>query len=202
MAGAGTVLARLAGRAAVEWAVSDLFVRTPPDRADTHHTEGLRGYVNGDYVPGQHLGNRSGAQRRALFGSSHDGVQVTIDASSVNTHDAQRDAHLRSADFLDVEKFPTIDFRSTGIKKTGDDTYEITGQFTLHGVTGDLTLTVEAPAEVGKDPWGKLRRGGTATGKLNRKDYGLNWNQTLETGGILVGDEVKLTIDVELVKAE
>jgi len=129
-------------------------------------------------------------------------VQVTMDASSVNTHDARRDAHLRSADFLDVEKFPTIDFRSTVVKKTGDDPYEITGQFTLHGVTRDLTLTVEAPAEVGKDPWGKLRRGGTATGKLNRKDYGLNWNQALETGGILLGDEVKLTIDVELVKAE
>jgi polyisoprenoid-binding protein YceI len=78
----------------------------------------------------------------------------------------------------------------------------VTGQLTLRGITREVTLTVEALSEEGKDPWGKLRRGATATGKLNRKDFGLNWNQVLETGGILVGDDVKLTIDVELVKSE
>jgi polyisoprenoid-binding protein YceI len=129
-------------------------------------------------------------------------VQATIDVSSINTRDPQRDAHLRSAEFFDVEKFPSIDFKSTSIVKTGADTYELTGQLTLHGITREVTLKLEAASEQGKDPWGKLRRGATATGTLNRKDFGLNWNQVLETGGILVGDEVKLTIDVELVKSE
>jgi len=129
-------------------------------------------------------------------------VQATIDATAVDTHDAQRDAHLRSADFLDVERFPTLEFKSTRITNVGPDTYDLTGQLTLHGVTREITLRVEEAGTEGKDPWGKVRRGASATGKINRKDYGLNWNQALETGGILVGDEVKLTIDVELVKSE
>jgi polyisoprenoid-binding protein YceI len=129
-------------------------------------------------------------------------AQAIIDVSSINTRDPQRDAHLKSADFFDAEKFPSIDFKSTKSVKTGADTYEVTGQLTLRGITREVTLTVEALSEEGKDPWGKLRRGATATGKLNRKDFGLNWNQVLETGGILVGDDVKLTIDVELVKSE
>jgi polyisoprenoid-binding protein YceI len=126
-------------------------------------------------------------------------VQASIDATSINTREPQRDAHLRSPDFFDVERFPTIDFRSTKIVRTGPDTYELTGQLTLHGVTREITLSVESDGVETKDPYGKLRRGASATGKLNRKDFGLNWNQTLEAGGILVGEEVKISIDVELI---
>jgi polyisoprenoid-binding protein YceI len=113
----------------------------------------------------------------------------------------QPDAHLRSADFFDVEKCPTIEFKSTRITKAGPETYEVAGRLTVHGVTRDLALTVESDGVETKDPWGKLRRGASATGKLNRKDFGLNWNQALETGGILVGEEVKVSIDVELVQS-
>ena len=102
---------------------------------------------------------------------------------------------------MDVEKFPTIDFKSTRIVKTGPETYELTGRLTMHGVTRDITLTVESNGTETKEPWGKLRRGASATAKLNRKDFGLNWNQALETGGILVGEEVKISIDVELVQS-
>ena len=102
---------------------------------------------------------------------------------------------------MDVEKFPTIDFKSTRIVKTGPETYELTCRLTMHGVARDITLAVESDGTETKDPWGKLRRGASATAKLNRKDFGLNWNQALETGGILVGEEVKISIDVELVQS-
>jgi len=127
-------------------------------------------------------------------------VEASIDTSSINTREPQRDAHLKSPDFFDVAKFPTIDFTSTRIVKTGSETYELTGQLTLHGVTREITLTVESDGVETKDPWGKVRRGASATGKLNRRDFGLNWNQALEAGGVLVGDEVKISIDVELVQ--
>jgi polyisoprenoid-binding protein YceI len=128
-------------------------------------------------------------------------VQATIDARTINTREPQRDEHLRSADFFEVEKFPTIEFKSTRIVRAGSETYELTGQLTMHGITREITLTVESDGVETKDPWGKLRRGASATGKLNRKDFGLNWNQALETGGILVGEEVKISIDVELVQS-
>ena len=127
-------------------------------------------------------------------------VEVSADASSINTREPQRDAHLKSPDFLDVAKFPTIDFKSTRNVKTGPETYELTGQLTLHGVTREITLAVESDGVETKDPWGKLRRGASARGKLSRKDFGLTWNQALEAGGVLVGDEVKIEIDVELVQ--
>ena len=130
---------------------------------------------------------------------SRTSVEASIDAGSINTREPQRDAHLKSPDFFDVAKFPTIDFTSTRIVKTGSETYELTGQLTLHGVAREITLTVESDGET-KDPWGKVRRGASATGKLNRRDFGLNWNQALEAGGVLVGDEVKISIDVELVQ--
>lgn len=127
-------------------------------------------------------------------------VEATIDASSIATRDDQRDAHLKSADFLDVEKYPTITFRSTKIQlHTGGG--KLTGNLTIHGVTHEITLEVEGPTPEIKDPWGKQRIGASATGKLSRKDFGLNWNSTLETGGVLVGDEVKIAIDVEVVRS-
>ena len=126
-------------------------------------------------------------------------VDVTIDAASINTRDAKRDAHLKSPDFFDTEKFPTITFKSTKISKGKGGKYNVTGDLTMHGVTKPVTLETEL-SKPAKSPWGQTVRGVHATGKLNRKDFGLNWNTTLETGGVLVGDEVALTIDAELVE--
>lgn len=128
------------------------------------------------------------------------GVEATIDAASINTRDAQRDTHLKSADFLDVEKFPTLVFRSTKTEhNSGGGT--VTGDLTIHGVTRQVTLNVEGPSPETKDPWGKQRIGLSATTKLSRKDFGLTWNAALESGGLLVGDEVTVTIDVEAIRA-
>jgi polyisoprenoid-binding protein YceI len=126
-------------------------------------------------------------------------VEATIDAASILTRDAQRDAHLRSADFLDAEKFPVLTFRSKSV--SGErGAWKMTGDLTLHGVTKEITLDVEGPTPETRDPWGGARIGATATGKLNRKDFGLTWNTALETGGVLVGEEVKLTLDIEGVR--
>jgi polyisoprenoid-binding protein YceI len=128
-------------------------------------------------------------------------VEATIDASTINTREAQRDAHLKSADFFDVERFPTLSFRSTEVKRTGDDELAVTGDLTIHGVTRQVTFQVEGPTAAGKDPWGNTRVGLSASTKINRKDFGLMWNTTLETGGILVGEDVTITLDLEFVKA-
>ena len=128
-------------------------------------------------------------------------VEATIDASTINTREAQRDAHLKSADFFDVEQFPTLSFRSTQVKRTGDDELAVTGDLTIHGVTRQVTFQVEGPTAAGKDPWGNTRIGLSATTKINRRDFGLTWNAALETGGILVGEDVIITLDLEFVKA-
>ncbi len=128
-------------------------------------------------------------------------VEATIDASSINTRDAQRDAHLKSADFFDTGKFPTLSFQSTSVKRTGDDELAVTGDLTMHGTTRQVVFTVEGPTAPGKDPWGNTRIGLSAVTRINRKDFGLTWNAALETGGILVGDEVTITLDVQFVKA-
>ena len=126
-------------------------------------------------------------------------VQATIDAASISTRDAQRDAHLRSADFLDAERFPTIEFRSTKVARSRDG-FTVAGDLTIHGVTRPVVLAVEASDAEIKDPYGNLKRAATATARINRKDFGLTWNVALETGGVLVGDELKIEIDVELVR--
>ncbi|HZI48502.1 MAG TPA: YceI family protein [Pyrinomonadaceae bacterium] len=128
-------------------------------------------------------------------------VEATIDAASINTREPDRDTHLKSADFLDVEKFPTLTFASTRIARTGDDELQVEGDLTIHGVTRRVEFSVEGPTPPGKDPWGNTRIGWTATTKINRKDFGLTWNAALETGGILVGDDVTITFDVEAIKA-
>jgi len=128
-------------------------------------------------------------------------IEATIDASTINTREAQRDAHLKSADFFDVEQFPTLSFRSTQVKRTGDDELAVTGDLTIHGVTRQVTFQVEGPTAAGKDPWGNTRIGLSATTKINRKDFGLTWNTALETGGILVGEDITITLDAEFVKA-
>lgn len=128
-------------------------------------------------------------------------VEASIDAASIETRDAQRDAHLRSADFLDAEKFPALTFKSGRIRIVRDGELSVEGSLTIHGVTRDVVFAVEGPTPPTKDPWGNTRVAVTATTKINRKDYGLTWNATLETGGILVGDEVTITLEVEFVKA-
>jgi polyisoprenoid-binding protein YceI len=128
-------------------------------------------------------------------------VQAEIDASTINTREPQRDAHLKSADFFDVEKFPTLSFRSTNVSRKSDGELAVTGALTIHGVTRPVTFAVEGPSESTKDPWGNTRIGLSGTTKINRKDFGLTWNAALETGGILVGEEVTITLDVQFVKA-
>ena len=128
-------------------------------------------------------------------------VEASIDAATINTREADRDTHLKSADFLDVEKFPTMTFASTRITRTGEGEAQVEGDLTIHGVTRRVEFAVEGPTPPGKDPWGNTRIGWTATTKINRKDFGLTWNAALETGGILVGDEVTITFDVQAIKA-
>jgi polyisoprenoid-binding protein YceI len=128
-------------------------------------------------------------------------VEASIDAATINTRDAQRDAHLKSADFLHVEKFPTLTFQATRIARKGDDELAVAGNLTIHGVTRNVVFAVEGPSAPTKDPWGNLRVGLSATTRINRKDYGLTWNAALETGGILVGDDVTLSLDIEFIKA-
>jgi polyisoprenoid-binding protein YceI len=127
-------------------------------------------------------------------------IEATIDASSLDTHQEKRDEHLKSPDFFDVAKYPTITFRSTKIEPAGEEQWKMTGDLTLHGVTKPVVLDVEGPTAVVKDPQGSMRAGARATGKLNRKDFGINWSKTLDGGGLVVGDEVAITIEVEGVK--
>jgi len=127
-------------------------------------------------------------------------VEVVIDATSINTREGQRDGHLKSADFLDVEKYPEITFRSTSAVAAGNNSYEVVGELTVHGVTRPVALHVESVSQEVKDPWGFLRVGASAHTKIERKDFGLTWNSALEAGGLLVGDDVEITIDAELVR--
>ena len=128
-------------------------------------------------------------------------VEALIEAASLETRDAQRDAHLKSEDFFHVEKFPTLHFKSTGIKVLGEGELSVEGDLTIRGVTRKVHFAVEGPTPPAKDPWGNTRVAISASTKINRKDFGLTWNAALETGGILVGDEVTITLDVEFVKA-
>jgi polyisoprenoid-binding protein YceI len=125
-------------------------------------------------------------------------VDVTIDAASVDTREPKRDAHLRSPDFFDVAKFPNITFKSTKVEKAGGQ-LRVIGDLTMRGQTHPVTLLVEGPTPAMKAPWGAQSRGVSATGKLSRKEWGLNWNKAIEAGGVLVSDEVQLTIDAELI---
>jgi polyisoprenoid-binding protein YceI len=126
-------------------------------------------------------------------------IDVTIDAASIDTREEKRDTHLRSADFFDVERFPHLRFVSDSVRRTGEDELEVRGKLTIRDVTRDVTLRVE---ELGtaQDPWGGHRAGYSATTTVDRKDFGLTWNQALEAGGVLVGDEVKIELDVQLVR--
>jgi polyisoprenoid-binding protein YceI len=124
-------------------------------------------------------------------------ISATIDASSIDTREDQRDTHLRSADFLEVEKYPNLTFASTRIYGTPDD-FMIDGKLTIHGVTRDVSLAATFEGRAG-DPWGGSRVGYTASTTINRKDYGLTWNMAIETGGVVVGDEVRIELNVEAI---
>jgi polyisoprenoid-binding protein YceI len=128
-------------------------------------------------------------------------VEATIDATTISTGDAQRDAHLRSAEFFGADQFPTLTFKSSSVKSKGKGELAVSGDLTIHGVTRPVVFDVEGPTAPGKDPWGNTRVGLSGITKIDRKDFGLTWNAALETGGILVGEEVTISLDVQFVKA-
>ena len=128
-------------------------------------------------------------------------VDVTLDIATINTQNEKRDNHLRSPDFFDTQKFPVIKFVSTKVVKTADG-LKVTGDLTIRGTTKQVDLNVDGPTAEVKDPWGKKKRGFSATTKINRKDFGVSWNKTLDGGGIMVGDDVKISIDAELEEAK
>lgn len=126
-------------------------------------------------------------------------VTFTIKAASIDTNEEKRDAHLKSADFFDAEKFPEITFTSQSIRQLGKDEFAVTGPLTMHGVTKEVTLTVTLLG-VTKDPWGNERAGLEATGTINRKDFGIVWNKLLDNGGAVLGDDVKVQVELAVVK--
>ena len=128
-------------------------------------------------------------------------VEASIDATSIETHDAQRDAHLKSADFFDVEKFPTLTFKSTAISLVRPGELAVEGDLRIRDITRKVLFEVEGPTPRAKDPWGNLRVAASATARISRKEFGLVWNTTLESGGLLVSDEVMIVPDVQFVRA-
>ena len=131
---------------------------------------------------------------------SRSSADITIDANSINTRVAKRDKHLKSPDFLDAEMYPLLVFRSKRVETAGEGMLKVTGDLTIRGVTREVVLDVEGPTPPVRDLQGKMRVGGTASTTINRKDFGLTWNKAIETGGVVVGDEVEITIDLELVR--
>lgn len=129
-------------------------------------------------------------------------IDVEIDASSINTREADRDTHLKSADFLDVARYPTLHFRSHSVSAVHSRTFRLAGELTIRGVTREISFDVEGPSAVAKDPWGNLRMAASAMAKINRKDFGLTWNAALEAGGFVVGDEVTIDLDLEFMKSK
>jgi polyisoprenoid-binding protein YceI len=126
-------------------------------------------------------------------------VEVTIDANSVDTREPNRDAHLKSPDFFDVAKYPTLTFKSTKVEQVSPGELKVTGDLTIRGVTKQVVLNVEGPKAPIKDPMGMQRTAVSATAKINRQDFGVSWNKTLDSGGVVVSDDVRITLDVEMV---
>jgi polyisoprenoid-binding protein YceI len=128
-------------------------------------------------------------------------VTATLDPTTINTREEKRDAHLQSADFFETEKYPAITFQSTRVEKVNDEKWKVFGDLSFHGVTKEVELDVEEGGEI-KDPYGKQRRGFTAETTIDRKDFGLNWNAALETGGFMVSDRVKITLDISAIRQD
>lgn len=131
---------------------------------------------------------------------SKSSVEASIEAASINTREAQRDAHLKSADFFDVEKFPLLTFKSKKVERSGDEELKVTGDLTIRGVTKEVVFEVEGPSAEQKDPWGNTKIGLSVKTKIKRKDFGLTWNAALEAGGVLVGDDVQISLDIQFAK--
>jgi len=129
-------------------------------------------------------------------------VDVSIETASINTNVELRDGHLKSADFFDVVKYPAMTFKSKKVAKAGKDKLKVTGDLTLHGITKEVVLNVDGPSKEIKDLYGNIRKGAAATATINRKDFGLNWNKALEAGGVVVGDDVSISIEIEMIKAK
>jgi polyisoprenoid-binding protein YceI len=129
------------------------------------------------------------------------GVEAAIEVASINTRDEGRDTHLKSADFFDADQFPTMSLKSKRITRNVDGDLVVAGDLTIRDVTRNVEFDVEGPSPAAKDPWGNTRIGLAATTKINRKDFGLSWNGALETGGVLVGEEITITLDLQFVKA-
>lgn len=149
-------------------------------------------------------GRFSGVKGSVLLDSeeiSRSSVEVEIDAATIDTREEKRDGHLRSPDFFDVEKHPTITFRSRRIERLGSDRFRVTGDLTIRGVTREVVLEATDEGRE-RDPWGGDRAGFTASGKIDRREFGLTWNQALEAGGVLVSNDIKLSIEVQAVKVQ
>ncbi len=145
----------------------------------------------------------SSAKGKVVYDQAHpenSSVEATIDPATINTNDQKRDAHLKSPDFLDVPANPLISFKSKRVTPTGPQQLKVLGDLTIHGVTKEVTLDVDGPTEEIVDPWGNKKRGASAITKINRKDFGLTWNKVLETGGVAVGEDVAITLDIEMTR--
>ena len=127
-------------------------------------------------------------------------VDVTIDVSTVDTREPNRDKDLKSDHFFDVEHYPTMTFKSKKVEQVSPGKLKVTGDLTIHGVTKEVTLDVDGPTAPVKDPWGNQRVAVNATTKINRQDFGVKWNATMDNGGVVVGDDVNITIDTEMIK--
>jgi len=152
-------------------------------------------------VPGT-FGKISGTAKYDGKDLNNASVDATIDANSINTNDEHRDGHLKNKDFFDVAQFPTITFKSTKVTPESNGNFKLLGSLTIHGVSKDVTLDVEKLAAPIRDPKGHLHTGTSATTTVNRKDFGLIWNKALDNGGVMLGDDVKVNIEVELVEGE
>lgn len=127
-------------------------------------------------------------------------IDVTIDVNTLDTSEPNRDKDVKSENFLDAAKYPTMTFKSKNISAVADGKLKMTGDLNIHGVTREVTFDVDGPSPEIKDPWGNLRRGAQATAKINRKDFGVSWNKVMDNGGVVVGDELTITIDLEMTR--
>jgi polyisoprenoid-binding protein YceI len=194
-------------RAIARTAAAVLFIAAPAAAQSTTWTVDSAHSVAEFSVRHMMVSNVKGAFARLTGTANWDGknlatasVEVVIDAASIDTREPKRDAHLRSADFFDVEKFPTLSFKSTKIEAAGPGKAKMTGDLMIRGVTKSMTFDVTGPTPEIKDPGGNTRVGASAAATINRKDFGLVWNRALDAGGVVVSDEVTISIEVELVR--
>lgn len=149
-------------------------------------------------------GDFGGITGKALYDGVHldkAKVEAIIPIKDINTREPKRDEHLKSPEFFDAAKYPTMNFKSTKIEALPGGEFKMIGDLTMHGVTKEVTLTGDAPSKPVKDPFGQMRMGASASTKINRKDFGINYDKTLDNGGVMVGDDVRITIDIELIPA-